>query len=189
MSFVRSLSRSRGWSCVLVCLVVLGCSRADTSSTPRPNPAESSRAGAAAASNPRGPTSPLVLARGIRFVKAGPENDVPKLIRAEREKAAGDGRDLVVYVGAKWCEPCQYFHEAANRGDLDGEFPELTILEFDLDEDRDRITTAGYMSKLIPLFVVPGEDGRGSDRRFEGGVKGDRAVLTIAPRLRTLLAK
>jgi thiol-disulfide isomerase/thioredoxin len=130
-----------------------------------------------------------VLARGVRFVKAGPENDVARLVRTEREKAAADGRDLVVYVGAKWCEPCKHFHEACLRGDLDGEFPQLTILEFDLDEDRDRITVAGYMSKLIPLFVMPGEDGRATARRFEGGVKGDGAVEHITPRLRKLLEK
>jgi thiol-disulfide isomerase/thioredoxin len=122
-------------------------------------------------------------------VKAGPESDVAKLVRAERDKAAADGRDLVVYVGAKWCEPCQRFHAAANRGDLDGDFPELNILEFDLDEDRERLIAAGYVSKLIPLFVTPAEDGRASDRRFEGGVKGDGAVANIAPRLRKLLAK
>jgi len=130
-----------------------------------------------------------VLARGIRFVKAEPGEDVAKLVRAEREKAAADGRDLVVYVGAKWCEPCQRFHKAAERGELDDEFPTLTLLEFDLDEDRDRITAAGYTSRLIPLFVVPAEDGRASDRRFEGGVKGEGAVANITPRLRKLLAK
>lgn len=161
----------------------LGCSRSESSQPPAPEPAASARTPAQGAQS-----GPLVLARGIRFVKAEP-GDVPKLVRAERQKAAADGRDLVVYVGAKWCEPCQRFHQAAQRGELDDEFPALTILEFDLDEDRERINAAGYMSKLIPLFVLPGEDGRGSDRRFEGGVKGDRAVANITPRLRKLLAK
>jgi thiol-disulfide isomerase/thioredoxin len=160
----------------------LGCSRAESSQPPAPEPATSTKA-------PAQGSGPLVLARGIRFVKAEPGDDVPKLVRTERQKAAADGRDLVVYVGAKWCEPCQRFHQAAQRGELDDEFPDLTILEFDLDEDRDRITAAGYMSRLIPLFVLPAEDGRGSDRRFEGGVKGERAVANITPRLRKLLAK
>jgi thiol-disulfide isomerase/thioredoxin len=132
---------------------------------------------------------PLVLARGIRIVKAAADPDAAHLIRAEREKAAGDGRRLIVYVGAKWCEPCQRFHHAAERGELDDAFPDLTVLEFDLDEDRDRIVRAGYGSKLIPLFVLPGDDGRASERRFEGGVKGDGAVSNIIPRLRGLLAK
>lgn len=189
MSPVRAL-RVRLFRSVLASVIVVGacsgCSKTEASSSPTPDPAESSRA-KSAPSNAPGPTAPLVLARGVRFVKAGPENDVAKLVRSERERAAADGRDLVVYVGAKWCEPCQRFHEAAKRGDLDGDFPELTILEFDLDEDRDRITAAGYMSKLIPLFVMPAEDGRASGRRFEGGVKGDGAVANITPRLRKLL--
>jgi hypothetical protein len=165
--------------------LLLGCSRAETATTPAPAPAESSKAPPQAG----GPSAPLVLARGVRFIKAGPESDVAKLIRSERESAASDGRDLVVYVGATWCEPCQRFHAAAQRGDLDGDFPQLSILEFDLDEDRDRIVAAGYTSKLIPLFVLPGSDGRASTRRFEGGVKGDRAVAELTPRLRRLLAK
>ncbi|MBX3200984.1 MAG: thioredoxin family protein [Labilithrix sp.] len=166
---------------ILLGLAGLGCSRAE-SSTASPEPAAS----AEPASGGAGRSAPLVLARGIRFVKAG-GGDVAPLVRAERAKATADGRDLIVYVGAKWCEPCQHFHRAAQRGELDTEFPELTILEFDLDEDRDRINAAGYSSKLIPLFVRPGDDGRGSERRFEGGVKGERAVSNITPRLRKLL--
>lgn len=135
-----------------------------------------------------GRTGSLVLARGVRFAKPG-AGDVAKLVKAERENAAADGRDLIVYVGATWCEPCQRFHHAAEAGELDADFPGLTILAFDLDQDRDRLVDAGYDSKLIPLFVVPGADGRATERRFEGSVKGDRAVTNIAPRLRAILAK
>jgi thiol-disulfide isomerase/thioredoxin len=170
---------------VAAMLLAVSCTRVE----PTPDPAvKTTQAPPTAASTTN--SSPLVLARGVRFVKAGADNDVPKLVRSEREKAVADGRDLIVYVGAKWCEPCQRFHQAAQRGELDGEFPELTILEFDLDEDRDRITAAGYMSKLIPLFVMPEADGRAStERRFEGGVKGERAVANITPRLKKLLTK
>lgn len=132
---------------------------------------------------------PLVLAPpGVRFAK--PEGgDVATAVRNERERAAADGRKVVVYVGATWCEPCQRFHEAAKRGELDADFPDLTIVDFDLDDDRQRLVEAGYVSKLIPLFVAPGADGRASDRRFEGGVKGDGAVRHIVPRLRSLVAR
>jgi thiol-disulfide isomerase/thioredoxin len=180
VSFLRSFRLL-----LLVALAASGCSRAESTSTSASaDPAAPGSAKAPAGS--AAPGAPLVLARGIRFVKAG-SGDVPTVVRAERERASADGRDLLVYVGAKWCEPCQRFHHAAQRGELDTDFPELTILEFDLDEDRDRINAAGYSSKLIPLFVRPGEDGRGSDRRFEGGVKGERAVANITPRLRKLL--
>jgi hypothetical protein len=171
----------------LFSIFLAGCSRVEPGSNPTPDPAPA--ASKPAASAPRVSSSPLVLAHGIRFVKAGPENDVPKLVRGEREKAAADGRDLLVYVGAKWCEPCRNFHAAALHGDLDGDFPDLNILEFDLDEDRDRINIAGYDSKLIPLFVYPGADGRGTERRFEGSIKGPGAAANIVPRLRQLLAR
>lgn len=170
-----------------VVLAALGCSRAE-SSTATPEPVASAQAKSTAAP-PSSGDAPLVLAPGIRFVKPDSGSDVAQLVRAERDKAAADGRELIVYVGAKWCEPCQRFHHAAEAGELDADFPNLSILSFDLDEDRDRITAAGYMSKLIPLFVRPGPDGRASDRRFEGGVKGERAVANITPRLRKLVAK
>ena len=197
-SFGKGTSvRSGGWWQPLAPLVVsalfaLGCNRSESAaSTSTASASSTAPALPSGFTTPAGsdtaPSVPLVLARGVRFVKAG-TGDVPTIVRAEREKAAQDGRQLLVYVGATWCEPCQRFHHAAQRGDLDGDFPDLTILEFDLDEDRDRVRDAGYSSKLIPLFVLPGPDGRASRRRFEGGPKGDRAVTEISARLRRLLA-
>jgi hypothetical protein len=179
----------------------LGCSRAEPEPKPEPAPASATPSAAttpasanAAATATAGaasgaPAGPLVLARGVRIVHAASGSDAAKVVRDERERAKSDGRDLVVYVGARWCEPCKHFHKAAAKGDLDGEFPDLTLLEFDLDDDRDRLTSAGYVSQYIPLFAMPGPDGRASDRKFEGSVKGDGAVANIAPRLRSLLRK
>lgn len=123
---------------------------------------------------------------GVRFVKVGAGADASVLIKAEAEKAKAEGRDSVVYIGAKWCEPCQRFHHAAQKGELDNEFPNLNVIEFDLDEDRDRVVLAGYTSTYIPLFVVPGPDGRASSKRFEGGVKGEKAVANLTPKLHAL---
>ena len=179
----------------LAALVALaGCSRADPEPKPAPIATEPAPrapvaplgSGTAAVAVPAGP---LVLARGVRIVHAGPGSDAAKVVVEERTRARSDGRDLVVYVGAKWCEPCQHFHKAAQKGDLDAEFPDLTLLEFDLDDDRDRLATAGYVSQFIPLFAMPGPDGRASEKKFEGSVKGDGAVANIAPRLRSLLKK
>jgi thiol-disulfide isomerase/thioredoxin len=136
-----------------------------------------------------GATGPLILARGVRIVHAGAGSDAARVVRDEREKAKSDGRDLVVYVGATWCEPCQSFHKAAAKGELDGEFPDLTLLEFDLDEDRDRLSAAGYVGQYIPLFAMPDATGRASDKKFEGSVKGSGAVANIAPRLRKILGR
>jgi thiol-disulfide isomerase/thioredoxin len=175
---------------------VAGCSRTEPEPRPapiatEPKPAATEKPAPAAATPTAAalPAGPLVLARGVRIVHAGPGSDAARVVTDERARAKSDGRDLVVYVGAKWCEPCQHFHKAAQKGELDTEFPDLTILEFDLDEDRDRLATAGYVSQFIPLFAMPGPDGRASDKKFEGSVKGGGAVANIAPRLRTLLGR
>jgi thiol-disulfide isomerase/thioredoxin len=146
-------------------------------------------AAATPAASAQAPSGPLVLAPGLRVVRAPAGSDAARVVREARDRSKSDGRELVVYVGAKWCEPCQYFHKAAESGALDGEFPDLTILEFDLDEDRERLAAAGYVSELIPLFAVPGEDGRASDRKLAGSVKGAGAVANISPRLRALLKR
>jgi thiol-disulfide isomerase/thioredoxin len=126
-------------------------------------------------------------ARKLLLTEAPAEGDVEDIVRGTLSQAAADGRRLVVYVGAKWCEPCQRFHHAAERGELDGVFGDLQILVFDLDRDNERLASAGYVSKLIPLFALPGPDGRASGKQVEGGIKGEGAVGNIAPRLKQML--
>ena len=119
--------------------------------------------------------------------RAAPGGDVaPLLLRAVAE-AKREQRPLLVYVGATWCEPCRRFHQAVEQGKLDSSFPGLRLVEFDLDRDRERLASAGYVSRLIPLFAVPGADGRATGRQMEGSIKGDGAVGEIAPRLRALI--
>jgi thiol-disulfide isomerase/thioredoxin len=125
----------------------------------------------------------------VRLVRAPDGNDVAALVRTEGARARDERRDLLVYVGASWCEPCQRFHRAAESGDLDTTFPTLTLLEFDNDHDAERLVSAGYTSRLIPLFALPGPDGRASGKQIEGGIKGDGAVGYITPRLKALLSQ
>jgi thiol-disulfide isomerase/thioredoxin len=120
----------------------------------------------------------------LEFV-SGPAGEIPAAVVAQR--ARDPKRVVLVYAGATWCEPCQRFHAAAKRGELDGELPNLTLLEYDVDVDRDRLFVAGYDSKYIPLFALPGPDGRASGRFEQGSVKGDGAVREITPRLRRLI--
>jgi hypothetical protein len=114
---------------------------------------------------------------------------VADVVRDALSRASAQHRKLVVYVGATWCEPCQHFHHAAERGELDSAFPDLTLLEFDADRDRGRLADARYTSKYIPLFVLPNADGTSSGQQIEGGVKGEGAVADITPRLTELLAR
>ncbi|PRP98625.1 TlpA family protein disulfide reductase [Enhygromyxa salina] len=124
---------------------------------------------------------------GPEFALAPAEGDVVELVNAERAQAHAEDRQLLVYVGASWCEPCRYFHDAVEDGSLDQALPGLRLLEFDLDRDRDRLAAAGYSSRMIPLFVAPAPDGRAGPRRTEGGIKGPGAVEHLRPRLEALL--
>lgn len=124
----------------------------------------------------------------VEIVKATGE-DVVETVRRELVRARADKREVIVYVGATWCEPCQYFHNAAAAGKLDAAFPGLRLVEFDLDRDREALARAGYASKMIPLFALPREDGSGSGEQIEGSIKGPGAVPQITPRLTALLSK
>ncbi|MEM6991494.1 MAG: thioredoxin family protein [Myxococcota bacterium] len=120
------------------------------------------------------------------FVHA-PQGGAAGVVKAAVAEA-GEGRQVVVYVGAEWCEPCQYFHKAVEAGELDAELAGVRFVEFDSDDDGERLTADGYDGKLIPRFVVPAGDGAASDRRIEGGIKGDGAVEHIMRRLAPMLA-
>src|SRR5205085_1867926 len=126
------------------------------------------------------------IAPKVEIVKAG-AGDVAPIVKTARDKAIADKKKLVVYVGATWCEPCMRFHDAAAAGKLDAVFPNLRLLEFDLDVDRERLEAAGYTSRLIPLFAAPRADGTASSARIEGSIKGDGAVAEITPRLRAVI--
>jgi thiol-disulfide isomerase/thioredoxin len=115
--------------------------------------------------------------------------EATSVIQRESARAEKDGRTLLVYVGAPWCEPCRRFHEAAARGDLDQAFPKLRLLEFDHDRDEARLERAACVSRLIPLFAKPDADGRCSGAQIEGSIKGPGAVAEITPRLSRLLSR
>jgi hypothetical protein len=136
-----------------------------------------------------GPAAAAAAGRaGVRFVSPPPPPaDVAEAVRAER--ARSPGKSVLVYEGATWCEPCQRFHAAALRGELDRDLPDLVLLEFDADRDRDRLRAAGYISQYIPLFALPGPDGRATGRYIEGSIKGEGAVGEITPRLKGLIGR
>ncbi len=123
----------------------------------------------------------------IEWIKAPPGEDVGAVVKRELERALVDKKTLLVYVGAKWCEPCTRFHHAAERGDLDGVFIDVRLVEFDLDVDAERLAVAGYQSKMIPLFAIPNENGTGSGKQIEGSIKGEAAVMNLRNRLEPLL--
>jgi len=124
---------------------------------------------------------------GPELIEAGP-GPADAVVRTALADTQREGRRLLVYISATWCEPCERFQKALRAGELDASFPGLTMLKFDHDRDLPRLQEAGYAGNLIPRFVVPGPDGRGTARRIEGGTKAEDTVSTsIGPRLRRLL--
>jgi thiol-disulfide isomerase/thioredoxin len=164
-------------------LAALGCaaSACRDEPPPKPDPAGSSddRAGRAAATT--------TTKNKVEWVDAPADEDVAAAVKRELDRAKSDGRTLLVYVGATWCEPCERFHHAAQEGKLDDELPGLRFFAFDLDRDRERLARAGYTSKMIPLFTIPREDGTSSGRQIQGGIKGDGAAAELSARLLRLL--
>lgn len=127
-------------------------------------------------------------AGGPEIVLAPAQGDVADLVKQELGRA--QGRPMLVYVSASWCEPCRHFEDAVKSGQLAREFPRLHLYKFDFDRDEVRLAQAGYTSNLIPLFAVPGPDGRAGEQRMEGSIKGPEAVATnLVPRLRQLLGR
>jgi hypothetical protein len=110
--------------------------------------------------------------------------DVAAVVRAAMARVGEHHRRLVVYVGATWCEPCQQIHAAIEDHKLDAEFPDLSLLVFDLDRDEQALAAAGYGSPLIPLFAVPTADGRGGPRRAWGGQHDVDNVPLLTAKLR-----
>lgn len=130
---------------------------------------------------------PALAGPQLRFVSAAP-GELSAIVRAFAAEARAEEREPLVYVGASWCEPCQYFHEAVVAGELDQALPRLALLELDLDHDGARLEAAGYSSRMVPLFVVPDERGRGTERRIQGSIHGAGSPAEIAPRLRAILS-
>jgi thiol-disulfide isomerase/thioredoxin len=125
---------------------------------------------------------------GVELVDApAGVTDVAALVRQTALDTDGHHRRLVVYVGASWCEPCQQIHAAAAAHQLDADFPNLTLLQFDLDRDGKALEQAGYTSELIPLFAIPTADGRASAHRESGGVKVGDNVKLLTTKLHRLL--
>lgn len=163
-----------------VLALTAACTRADED---KPLPARADPA----ANGPGSTTGTAAAPSGKVEVVHADRGDVAQLIKSQLDAAAKQQRQVLVYIGAKWCEPCQRFHRAVEQGKLDEKFPELTLIQFDLDADGKRLELAGYTTTYIPYFGVPNPDGHASGHGISGSIKGEGAVDDIAPRLQALL--
>ena len=148
---------------------------------------KTAQAPASAVEGTASPVAPPALRP--HFIPVPPELTVVEPF-VQREFAASKtaGERTLVYVGASWCEPCQSFHQAVERGELDALLGRTRFLEFDADRHGAMLREAGYVYGLIPVIAVPTPDGRSSGRLLSGSIKGPTAVeQNLVPRLRALL--
>jgi thiol-disulfide isomerase/thioredoxin len=117
-------------------------------------------------------------------VEAAQDTDALSLIRTKRLEAKAEGRVLVVYVGATWCEPCKRFKAEMSSGRLDERYGKVTLLAFDADKDGDRLGAAGYSYRFVPFVALPGVDGHPSDTQQATG-KGGEAWRELLGKLDT----
>ncbi len=121
---------------------------------------------------------------GVRVVVAAADGDALSVVRTERLRAKAEGRVLVVYAGAGWCEPCKRFKSAVQSGSLDAKLAKTTLLLFDADRDTDRLGAAGYKFQYIPYVAVPGADGHPTDSA-EARAKGSESWRELIAKLET----
>lgn len=134
---------------------------------------------AAPASSPAPSKSP---GDGIKVITAAADGDALTTIRTEKLKAKADGRVLVVYVSASWCEPCRRMKDEIHAGKLDAQLGKTTLLAFDADKDGDRLGSAGYKYSFIPFVALPGADGHPVESQEAKG-KGSNAWRELLGKL------
>lgn len=123
----------------------------------------------------------------VRYPRQG--GAIEPWVQEQVELADAAHERVLVYVGATWCEPCRRFHEAVQRGELNGTLNGLRFLEFDQDHDSAALKTAGYSYQFIPVLALPDPDGRNHGRMITGSINGPNAVKeNLVPRLQALLS-
>ena len=131
----------------------------------------------------------LSASEGPEWVIVDQVSNVADAVRKETERATRDGKQLVVYVGAVWCKPCKEFQAASEQRGFGEELSSLRFMKFDWDLHQSPLIRAGYGSQYLPLFVLPNDDGKGSEKRMFGARgKGREAIENLKERLLALVA-
>ncbi len=182
---LRSSRSSRALALIPVLLLpLLACGHSADRGPSKANAAVSS-AGADVSGAPA--SASLAPPSFLRY--PGAAGAIEPWVQQQVEIADATHLRVLVYVGASWCEPCQRFHEAVQKGELNGPLNGLRFLEFDQDRDAGALKVAGYSYQFIPVLALPDPDGRNHGRMISGSIKGPKAVQeNLVPRLQALLA-
>jgi thiol-disulfide isomerase/thioredoxin len=136
----------------------------------------------------KGPSGRSSVEHKPRFVSIPKDtSNVWGFVKTLASTSKQAGRKTIVYVGARWCKPCKHFVNTVNSGKLDPLLRNITFLKFDYDDDHDALKEGGYLDKFVPIFVVPGPEGRASKNRFSGTASGTKSLDSIVTRLKDLL--
>ena len=128
----------------------------------------------ATSSTPLAPAAEASAPRShVKVIDANPDSDALSLVRAKRLEAKAEGRVLVVYVSATWCEPCKRLKAELDSGRLDDRLAKVTLLAFDADKDGDRLGAAGYSYRFVPYVALPGADGHPAESQQATGKGGE----------------
>ena len=101
-----------------------------------PTPKEAAKVDPSPSPSPSTSTSTTKTGGKIVVLPAAQDSDALSAIRTERLKAKAEGRVLVVYVSATWCDPCKKLKEEIEAGRLDDRYGKTTLLAFDADKVR-----------------------------------------------------
>lgn len=123
--------------------------------------------------------APEAPKRAPHFVEVPTDAGLLDTIRGETRAAESAGETLVVYVGARWCKPCQHFERALASGRLDASLAGLRLLHVDLDARGAELGAHGYATNVIPYFTVPTAKGTPSARKFSTDAMGTEVVEQI----------
>jgi hypothetical protein len=160
-----------------------GCSKPEEPIRAAQDPSAITSAGTAA-SNGGAPSvagsAKTAVAIKLRVIKPPPDAELASFLRTERLRAKAESRVLVVYAGAKWCDPCKHFHALIDAGRLDAALARTTLVELDVDQDTERLSAAGYKYRFIPYFAVAGADGHPEkEMQVTGKDVGDDTITQL----------
>ncbi len=150
---------------LVVALLAAGCGKTEEPIRPVTESGSIGSTSAPASAKPGGGNATGKL----RVVKAPADSELASFLRTEKLRAKADGRVLVVYAGAKWCDPCKHFHAMLDAGKLDTRLAKMELVELDVDQDTDRLGAAGYKFRYVPYFALVGADGHPQSQLQEAG--------------------
>ena len=145
------------------------------------------------------PSEPTGYDAPPEFVMAPAEGEILALVAAARKEALAQKRQLLVYVGAPWCEPCReempgFQSQAAQHAAHDWVFVGVSVMEpaeaveefrdefpltFPLALDESGRVSRQYLVQGTPTNIVIDREGCVVDRRL-GYMSEDEIAAMIA---------